>query len=710
MPDNETPELIPRLQLSRNWENPADFATHQHSEIQNRRDIQSLFTEIVSYLNNVMLPRAEQLLAEGGGGGGSGTGGGASGDYLPLDGGTMRGILRLFRDPALDAEAVTKRYADALAGAIRTDTEGNFTAISQRADGIELLAQNNKGDISSLQIQAKEISAMVQDMLGNFAQISMTSSEISSHVEEASGDFSEISQTADEISALVEDVDGNRSEISQKADAILSLIEDILGHTSKITHRAGEISANVEDSNGNASEIRQTSDEIAGSVEDANGNASEIRQKADAIKLILENPNGDSSAIQQLADEISGLVQDALGNTSLIQQNSGSISTLMRDATGDLSEIKQTVDGISARLSTTEGDVSEIRQTVDDISLGVSTVTENGEVFARLTLKIGENELYGYIKLDGNVDVSGQLSANALYAGYGEVANLAVDRLVTTRRIVKYLQGDRSDDNFIRAYEQNMEWVTGTCTGGTVQAKTPDGSPLYWPVDVSGLSRGADGYPVNAQQERIFTTTTPTGYPVQVYTYTEAVKRSISFEAVNGIYSPVDRFGAGNAQGNNKAWILKTADGFDIRYLTPDNKEIGIRMGADGKVTIDGMAYDVEQIKKALGMSGGGNGTGGESGAGGETLELTRTNEDGSLSGIEVDLEGYTDIRGLRKPTVLDFSNLHVDSGSNPFSFSETLDGGIVNLYRVQFDNSGRIYKITDRERHETVIRWGNQS
>ena len=81
MPDEQTPELIPRFRYSKNWENPADYATHQHSEIQNRRDIQSLFTEIASYINNVMLPRAEQLLSESGTGGGSGTGGVADGDF-----------------------------------------------------------------------------------------------------------------------------------------------------------------------------------------------------------------------------------------------------------------------------------------------------------------------------------------------------------------------------------------------------------------------------------------------------------------------------------------------------------------------------------------------------------------------------------------------------------------------------------------------------
>ncbi|MBQ6985990.1 MAG: hypothetical protein IJQ25_03275 [Oscillibacter sp.] len=531
MPDNETPsetpELIPRLTLSRNWENPADYATHQHSEIQNRRDIQSLFTEIVTYLNNVLLPRAEQLLAEGGGGSGGGTGGvDGDGRYLPLSGGTMEGILRLFRNPELDAEAVPKLYVDTLTNRIVTDMNGNFTAINQRADGIEFIAQNNRGDIASLQVRADGIESRVNDF---------------------------------------------------------------------------------------------------------NGNGSTIEQTATAIE---------------------------------------------------------------SRVTNAEGDISTIRQTVDGITLSVSTVTENGEVFARLTLRIGPNELYGYIKMDGNVDISGQLSADALYAPYGEIANLAVDQLITTRRIVKYLQGDQSDDNFIRAYQQNMEWVTGQCTGGTIQATNPNGEPLFWPVDVSGLSRGADGYPVTAQNERIFTTTTPTEYPVQVYTYNEAIKRSISFEAVNGIYSPIDRFGAGNQQGNNRAWILKTADGFDIRYLTPDGNEIGIRMGTDGKVAIDGFQYDAEQIRAALGMAGF---TASEDGGG---LDLTQINADGSASGVVVDTDGYTDVVGLRKVVALDFSKIAYRG------FSETLEGGILNSYIVYRDESGRIARIIDAETNETTITW----
>ncbi len=544
MPDNDTPELIPRLYYSKNWEDPADYATHQHSEVQNRRDIQSLFTEIASYINNVMLPRAEQLLSESGGGGGEGsTGGGVSGDYLPLDGGTMRGILRLYREPELDAEAATKHYADTLTGGVATDFNGRMTAIRQSADALELLAQRHGQDIATLQVRA------------------------------------------DGISADVSNVDGR-------------------------------------------------------------------------------------------------------------------VSTL-----------EQTADGFETRVTTAEGDISSIRQAVDGISLSVSTITDNGEVYSKITLRLGQQELYGYIKMDGNVDISGQLSADALYSGYGEIANLAVDTLNTSRRIARYLARDTSDDNFIRIYQQNMEWVTGHPTGGTIQAANPDGEPLFWPVDVSRLSRGADGYPVTAQQERIFTTTTPTEYPVTVYTYEEAVKRSISFEAVNGIYSPIDRFGAGNQQGNNKAWILKTADGFDIRYLTPDNKEIGIRMTTDGKVTIDGLQYDADKIRAALGVASGSTATGGASqgtgSGGGNTgsgFDLTQVNADGSTSGISVDEYGYMELTGLRKVSGLDFSRVNTPGY---YRFVEDLDGGLYNQYTIERDASGRVSKITDMVGHETTVTWG---
>ena len=475
--------------------------------------------------------------------------------------------------------------------------------------------------------------------------------------------------TQPELDTVIFGVSERRKTYTSAANQVVRTVRE---HTEQLRETITNIVDNVEEEL--SADFTQTATEITSRLDDVDGNGTTIEQSVQAITSRVEDAEGDISDFTQTATEITSRLNDADGNGSTLEQM---------------------IQSIIARVENAEGDVSEIAQTVDGISLSVSTVTENGEVYARLLLKIGDGEVYGFIKMEGNVDVSGDISADALYAGYGEIANLAVDQLITSRRIVKYLSGDNSDDNFIRAYQQNVEWVTGSATGGSAQATNPNGAPLFWPVDVSGLSRGSDGYPVNAQNERIFTTTTPTAYPVMVYSYTEAVKRSVSFENVNGVYSPIDRFGAGNADGNNQAWILKTADGFDIRYLTPDGKNIGVTMGADGKLRLDGFEYDADAIRERLGMASSSSASGGGTG-----FDLTQVNSDGSLSGLTVDADGHVDISGMRKVTNLNFSNIAYGY------FSETLDGGVLNSYRVQRDASGRITKITDASGHETTITW----
>lgn len=306
--------------------------------------------------------------------------------------------------------------------------------------------------------------------------------------------------------------------------------------------------------------------------------------------------------------------------------------------------ITKTSEEINLKVEGLDGRVSDVKQTVDGISLSVtSSSSPDGETTAKITLKVGPNNYTGYIKLDGNVDVSGQLSADALYAALGEIADLTVDRLSTSRRVVKYLAGDKSDDNFVRIHDQYIEFVSGVYADGTAQAENPHGAQLYWESDPSGASIGSDGYPyVNG--ERIFTTTTKTDWPVMIYTYTELVKRSIAFEQDgNGTYTPVDVFGAGNADGTNKARMLKSADGLELTYATKGGNQIGFMLGNSG----------------------------------------------------------YTDIMGLRKSTGLNFSEW--DSGR----FYERIDGDDTRYaYNVEFDSQGRPTKITDSTGHETAIYW----
>lgn len=300
-------------------------------------------------------------------------------------------------------------------------------------------------------------------------------------------------------------------------------------------------------------------------------------------------------------------------------------------------------DRIEATVEDLEGNLSKVEQTVDSITLSVtSTSSEDGQTTAKITLKVGPNSYSGYIKLDGNVDVSGQLSADALYAALGDIADLTVDRLSTSRRIVKYLAGDQSDDNFVRIREQYIEFVSGVYADGTEQAENPNGALLYWEADPEGASTASDGYPY-VDGERIFTTTKETPWPVMVYKYDELVKRSIAFEDGGDQYIPVDMFGAGDETGRQKGTLVKSAEGMLLGYQSQSGKDLGLYMG-DG---------------------------------------------------------GYTDIYGLRKTTGINFSEW--DSGH---FYERIDGDDTRHEYGVEFDAEGRPVKITDGDGHEMAVYW----
>ena len=308
------------------------------------------------------------------------------------------------------------------------------------------------------------------------------------------------------------------------------------------------------------------------------------------------------------------------------------------------SAITKTAEEIKLKVEAVDGRCTTIQQTVDGITLEVTEVTdENGEVKAQITLKIGENSYSGLIAMVGNVQITGQMVADAIYSVMGEFANLKVDRLSTSRRIVRYLASDKSDDNFVRIEEERMEFVTGTTDGSSEQAKSPNGDLLYWEADTSTCTLGDDGYPYLESGERVFMTTKETDWPVKVYVYEEQVKRCIAFAEIDETYIPVDIIGAGDQTGYNRGMIYKDTDEFTIAFIPSGGQAIGVKMGNDG----------------------------------------------------------YVDIVGLRKPLRLDFSNW--DSGS----FIENLDGIIDDIvYNVSFDEQGRPVMITDEVGHETEIVW----
>ncbi|MBR0282806.1 MAG: hypothetical protein IJQ81_14685 [Oscillibacter sp.] len=366
-----------------------------------------------------------------------------------------------------------------------------------------------------------------------------------------------------------------------------------------------------------------------------------------ALRLARSPQFETEAATKAYVDNAAQSVMTDGTNTTAIIQNTEAIELLAERVQGDLAELGRVVvkaDEITAQLTNNLGYETLVQLLIDQLKLEVSRPTAQGDtVTANIILKVFDHAAsYGQIILNGNVDVSGQLSADALYANYGEIADLHVDYLDTSRRIVRYLRGDQSDNNYLRAHDQILEFVTGSPSGATEQVRNPNGALLYWPMDVSGLSLGADGYP-RYNGERVFTTTQATEYPVMAYRYTETVKRAIRFEEMNGIYSPVDTFGAGNASGLNRAYIVKTANGWDFVYTTSANKVLGIHMHN----------------------------------------------------------EGYVDIDGLRKTTGLDFSRFHEGY------FTETVQGASQpKEYRVAFDGNGVPTGISDESGNTLNITW----
>jgi len=287
------------------------------------------------------------------------------------------------------------------------------------------------------------------------------------------------------------------------------------------------------------------------------------------------------------------------------------------------------------------------------ISLSVGQYSDGqGHSYINITLFVGDEVFTGTAVIEGNIQVSGQLSADELYAALGDMADLTVDHLSTARRIVKYLAQDTSDDNFLDIAEEHIHFMAGIYDNGSEQAKNPYGANLYWEEQVwavegqtlaTGVTLGTDGYPYY-NGVRIFTTTTPTSYPVYIYTYNDETKAKFEFDTTpEGYYMPFITLGQGDNDGNSKAFIIKDATKLQITFLATGGKEIGMYAGFDG----------------------------------------------------------YLDLIGLRRTVSMDFSGW--DSGY----FSEVIEGSSGSItYAVTFDGSGNPIKITHPDGHECTITW----
>lgn len=199
----------------------------------------------------------------------------------------------------------------------------------------------------------------------------------------------------------------------------------------------------------------------------------------------------------------------------------------------------------------------------------------------------------GTYKISGDVEVEGAIESeaiitDAIYAEQGDIAQLTVDVLNTSRRIAKYLTEDTTDDNHFEAYGNTMAFVTSTvkfdsANGGedplTEQLVNRYGDLVFWKEDISEADI-VDGYPY-IDGHRVYTTTDNTGYPVTVYQYDNLIKRKIEFQydEAQGNYIPIDTFGAGDEHGNSVGTIRKDIDGFSMVYISRTGEAKGVHIG-----------------------------------------------------------------------------------------------------------------------------------
>lgn len=187
-------------------------------------------------------------------------------------------------------------------------------------------------------------------------------------------------------------------------------------------------------------------------------------------------------------------------------------------------------------------------------------------------------DLISALEAEFDVTVSNIVITNTLAADNGTIAELTVDQLETSNKVKKYLAGDTTDVNYIRAVGQMISWITASTTGEeTEQAKDRHGNLLYW-----------------KDAEKRAVTTEDTEWPVTIYVYSEQVKRSIAFDTVDGKEVPIDIFGSGTGVGDNgKGFIRKTEDAFELEYISQSGKSRKVRLDDFG---ISLTPYDLQAM------------------------------------------------------------------------------------------------------------------
>lgn len=238
--------------------------------------------------------------------------------------------------------------------------------------------------------------------------------------------------------------------------------------------------------------------------------------------------------------------------------------------------------------------------------------------------------------------VSNDVITDALYSVFGPIADLVVNELRTDyQKAARYLAGNQSALDYLHIHDEEINFISGT-------VKTSSGTPL-----TEQLHHGSRYFWWTDDTQTQMTSLEETDWPVMVYQYDELVKGTYRFEDVTeeDVTTRIPELVFGEGYGmpeepdQGKGFLRKNPSSFDLWLVNRFGEKQGLFIGdpTDG---------------------------------------------------------GYTDITGLRKPTVLDFSRW-----SNG-RFTEMLDGGMNVSYTINYDSQGRPIKFTDADGHETVVTW----
>lgn len=192
-----------------------------------------------------------------------------------------------------------------------------------------------------------------------------------------------------------------------------------------------------------------------------------------------------------------------------------------------------------------------------------------------------EKELEAYFKkltadlVVANVVISNTVITNELYAQYGAIADLTVDKLRTDyKRARKYLAGDTSQLDYIYIHDEMISFITATTDGKQTTQLNVDGR-LFWWMD---------------KERKQMTSEKDTGDPVMVYIYQELTKAEFKFSPVtlqDGTQTvmPTMIWGAGSGVGGDagKCLLYKDTDRMRIVYHKNDGSgTVSFDLTADG--------------------------------------------------------------------------------------------------------------------------------